>query len=101
MALRDKIPVGKLVVTDRIYGNQQSKEHHAKMALPNLCDSKELANFKARLRCRHETFNGRLIFYRSMSDNYHHQKSKHVLVFEAVCMILINKMRHGKPLFSA
>jgi hypothetical protein len=33
--LRDKIPQGKKVITDRVYGNQAEPEDYAKLSLPN------------------------------------------------------------------
>ena len=49
--LRDMIPEGKKVVVDRVYGTKKTPDDHAKLSLPNLCDDKKTANFKARLRC--------------------------------------------------
>jgi hypothetical protein len=59
-ALSSKIKTGKKAITDRVYGSKGNPLTHAKLSLPNAMDSKDLANFKARARCRHETFNGRL-----------------------------------------
>ena len=87
--LRQKIPHGKLVVTDRVYGNKANKNEHKKLSLPSLCNSKELANFKARLRCCHETFNSRMKNFRSLCGDYHHARENHVHVFEAVCVCAI------------
>lgn len=101
MALRDKIPNGKKIVCDRVYGKAADKAEYKKLCLPNLCDSKELGNFKARVRCRHESFNGRLKFFRSLADTYHHDNKKHVFVFEAICVIVQYQMENGSPLFSA
>jgi hypothetical protein len=101
MGLRNKIPHGKKVITDRVYGSQAEPEHHIKLALPNPSDNKELANFKARVRARHESFNGRLKFYRSLSDTYHHPAANHVHVFEAVCVTVQYQMDNGAELFAA
>ena len=90
-----------VVVVDRVYGAKKKSLDHAKLSLPNLCDTKEVANFKARLRCRHESFNGRLKFFRSLSDTFRHRNSNHVFVFEAVCVMVQYQMEHGSPLFSA
>jgi hypothetical protein len=67
MGLRERIPLGKKVITDRVYGAQAHAEDHVKLSLPNPMDDLELANFKARVRARHETFNGRLKFFKSLS----------------------------------
>jgi hypothetical protein len=47
MGLRNKIPHGKKVITNRVYGSKAEPEDHIKLALPNPWDNKELANFKA------------------------------------------------------
>jgi hypothetical protein len=66
--LKAKIPQGKKVITDRVYGANAEPDDHALLALPNPCDDPLLANFKARVRSRHESFNGRLKFFRSLAD---------------------------------
>jgi hypothetical protein len=40
-----------------VYGARAEPEDYAKLSLPNPMDTQELANFKARVRARHETFN--------------------------------------------
>ena len=98
--LFQKIPDGKLVVADRGYSAQtDTAEYRAKMSIPNLCDSKETHNFKSRVRARHESFNGRIKFFRSLYDTYHHSHDKHVDVFEAVAVMVQYQMDNGSPLF--
>jgi hypothetical protein len=99
--LRNKIPHGKKVITDRVYGSKAEPEDHIKLALPNPLDNKELANFKARVRAPHESFNGRLKFYKSLLDTYHHRADNHVHVFEAVCVTVQYQMDNGAKLFAA
>jgi hypothetical protein len=99
--LRDKIPQGKKVITDRVYGAQAEPEDYAKLSLPNPMDTPELANFKARVRARHETFNGRLKFFSSLNDTYHHSWANHVHVFEAVAVTVIYHMDNGAEIFAA
>jgi hypothetical protein len=97
--LASKIKKGKLVIADRVYGSEGRPASRKKFALPNDADDKELANFKARARCRHETFNGRLKNYKALSDTYHHNPDKHVLIFEAVCVTVQYQMDNGSKLF--
>lgn len=100
--LRNKIPPGKKVITDRVYGSKKDAPvDHAKLALPNPSDNKTLNNFKARVRARHETFNGRLKFFRSLSDTYHHSAANHVHVFEAICVTVQYQMDNGGEIFAA
>jgi hypothetical protein len=84
---------------DRVYGSKATPDDHEKLTLPNPMDDEVLANFKARARCRHETFNGRLKFFRSLSVTFHHDPEKHVHVFEAVCVIEQYQMDNGGELF--
>ena len=99
MGLKDIIPEGKMVVCDRVYRSKVKKENDS-LSIPSLCDSKKLANFKIRLRCRHETFNGRIKNFASLSHTYHHDRSKHIAVFEAVCLMVIYQLENGNPLFT-
>ena len=46
-----------------------------------------------------ETFNGRLKFFRALSDTFHHNPDKHVHVFEAVCVTVQYQMDNGGKLF--
>jgi hypothetical protein len=102
MDLRNKIPHGKKVITGQgVYGSKAEPEDHIKLALPNHSDKKGLANFKARVRARHESFNGRLKFYKSLPDTYHHRADNHVHVFEAVCVTVQYQMDNGAKLFAA
>ena len=88
-------------MTDRVYGSLAHPEDHSKLSLPNPMDDLELANFKARVRARHETFNGRLKFYKSLSDTYHHRWAYHVHVFEAICVTVQYQIDNGSPLFDS
>jgi len=102
-SLNEKIPPGKKVVADRIYGSKKKEDAEVskKFALPNLCDSKVLANFKTRVRNRHESFNGRLKDFNALSDTYRHSQKRHSHVFEAVCVLVQYEMDNGSPLFDA
>ena len=101
MGLQAKIPQGKKAITDRVYGAKAKPDEHTKLSLPNPCDDKVLANFKARVRSRHESFNGRLKFFRSLADTYHHDLKKHGHVFEAVAVTVQYQMDMGSKLFDA
>ena len=63
----------KFVLIDRqkFLSDSSKKEpdDHIKLSLPNFCDSKELANFKSRVRSRHETVNGRVTFFLILSKS--------------------------------
>jgi hypothetical protein len=64
-------------------------------------DSKALGNFKSRGRLRQETFNGRLKFFRSLSDTFRHGFDKHKLVFEAIVVIIQQyQMDNGSEIYA-
>ena len=97
--LRDKIPANKKIIVDRVYGSRAEPDEQATLCVPNACDSKNLRNFKSRVRARHESFNGRLRHFKALSDTFHHAKSKHVHVFESICVMVQYQMDLGAPLF--
>ena len=51
--LKDKISLGKKVISDRVWGAQATPENHIKLSLPNPMDDLEVAKFKARVRSCH------------------------------------------------
>jgi hypothetical protein len=57
--------------------------------------------FKARVRARHETFNGRLKAYKSLSDTFHHNPDNHKHLFEAICVTVQYVMDNGGKIFAA
>jgi hypothetical protein len=63
------------------------------LALPNPRDNPLLEKFKALVRSRHESFNGRLVLFRSLADTYHHDIEKHGHVFEAVAVAVTVQYR--------
>lgn len=95
--LQQMIPDGKLGIADRGYGRESNK----KVSLPSKQDSKELHNYKARVRCRHETFNGRIKKFDSMSKTWRYGAEKHGYAFEAVVVLCQYTMENGFPLYDA
>ena len=91
--LEEKMPAGKLAVADSIY----SKGKHT--AVPNPCDSKMLHNHKARIRCRQESFNGRLKNYAILSQCFRHDLKKHKVALEAIAVTIQYQMDLGDELF--
>ena len=99
--LAKKIPAGKMVVTDGVYSTKTNVDYQDKLALPSLCDSKELHNFKACLKSCHEGVNGKCVKYQALSTEYCHTHSNHVYIFEAICTLVQYQMDHGSPIFDA
>lgn len=69
--LLERIPETKKVICDRVYSNLNNRADEEKLALPNMMDDQQTANFKARARYRHESFNGRLVTFKIMQDTFH------------------------------
>ena len=95
--LENKIPEGKLAITDRGYGGQSK----GKVSAPSAHDSKELNKFKARARCRQETFNARIKKFAAMANDWRFGKEKHKLAFEATVVLCQYRMDNGYPLYDA
>jgi hypothetical protein len=105
-SLVDRIPTGKFVVADRGYKCKQAA-HRAKVSLPSSTDSKGLANFKMRARCRQETFNARLKKFESLSGAlFRHGGGADAgreffgITIVAVCVIVQYQMDNGREFFA-
>lgn len=98
--LREKIPEGKVAVTDRVYKDKKHKDNND-LALPSFGDSSELFRIKSRLRSRHESFNGRLKKYSILYDTFRHDTDNHGFAFDAVLVLVQFAMDHGHPIFDA
>jgi hypothetical protein len=96
--LKHMIAPGKRVIADR--GYQTNREDEKMLSLPSHLDSKELYRFKSRARLRHETFNGRVHAFKSMSDTFRHGEKKLRQVFEAVTVTVQYQMDNGAEIFS-
>jgi hypothetical protein len=94
ISLKSKIPQGKRVVGDSGYIGEA----------PDITtvnrdkDSKEVRDFKNRVRARHESFNGRLKSFKILDERFRHGKPKHQMVFEAICVLCQYDMENGHPL---
>ena len=100
--LLDKVKNGKLVIMDGGYkGIKAGAENKKKVSVPNPYDSKEVHNFKSRVRLRQETFNGRIKHFRALQDTFRHDPSKHQMVFTAVVVTVQYQMNNGSPIYIA
>lgn len=88
----------KKCITDRGF-RSKLRDEQACLSLPDPMDSKQLGNFKSRARLRHETFNGRIKFFRILSDTFRHGEEKHKLAFEAVVVTVQYQMDNGSPIY--
>ena len=91
--LKSKIPPGKLLIADNGYGGENQ------ICIPNPFDEELLKNFKARVRARHENFNGRIKEFKNLSERFRsHNIESHGAAFTAVCVIVQYSMENGRPL---
>jgi hypothetical protein len=97
-SLKKVMPEGKRAIADNGYRGE--KTHH--IAPPQANDSREVKQFKNRVRARHETFNGRIKVFNILSGTFRvvqHKKQKHKTVFEAVCILCQYDLENGHALF--
>jgi hypothetical protein len=89
----------KVAISDRGFRSSDVIENKL-VSLPDGTDSKGLANFKSRARLRHETFNGRMKFFRIFEAVFKLGEDKHKIAFEAVLVIVQYQMDNGSPIFA-
>jgi hypothetical protein len=91
----------KLAIVDRGYSSKRADEKNL-FSVPNSMGSKELEKFKSRAWLRHETFNGRLKCFGSLSaQTFRHGIDMHKFVFEAIIVTVQYQMDNGSPIFAA
>ena len=94
-----RLKKGKLAVADRGY---IAKKFVNKVSWPNVHDSPEVNNHKSRLRLRHESFNGKMSKYSSMSQTWRHTMEQHGIAFRAIAVTIQYSMNDGNnSLFQA
>ena len=89
-ALKGRIPNGRRVIADRGYRGESDV-----ISTHNEFDSRDMAEFKDRVLCRHETFNQRLKTYDCLTSRYRHGISSHEQSFKAVCVIVMYEIENG------
>lgn len=95
-ALIHKIPVGKKAIGDSGYKGEPDK-----IAVSREGDTVEVKKFKARMKARHETFNGRLKSFGILDQPFRHKFHLHGEVFIAVCVAVQYDLENGHGLFEA
>ena len=89
----NRLVPGKLANCDRGYIKEQFAH---KIAWPNpQQDSKLVNNLKSRIRLRHETFNGKMAFYATMSQTWRHTDKQHGLAFRAIAVTIQYALNDG------
>ena len=81
--LLNKIPDGKRCVVDGGYSGNLDK-----FSGYNQFDSKEVQEFKARVKARHETINKRTNDYKAMAETWRHDREKFPAACRAVGVLL-------------
>jgi len=96
--LKGQMSPGKKAICDGGYATSAPDEV-SMMAFPNSLDHPDLKKFKSRARCRHETVNGWIKNFQSMSETFCHGMIKHKMAFEAICVIVQYQMDNGAYIF--
>lgn len=92
--LMNKIATGKKGIADRGYVGCEEK-----LCMPSESAPLEVRRFMSRVRCRHETCNGRIKKFDSMVKTWTHGVEKHKIALEAVSVIVQYQFDNGAPLF--
>jgi len=65
----------------------------------NALDMKEVGKFKARAKCRHESYNRRIKAFMCMDERFRHGVDKHWISFTAVCVLCQYQLNEEESLF--
>lgn len=90
---------GKLCIADRGFRSKFEHERNV-FSYPDYMDSKELNNFKSRVRCRQETYNRRLKHFEALSGTFKNGFDKHGIAVRAVAVIIQYQMDNGSPIYT-
>jgi DDE superfamily endonuclease len=91
--LKSKIPHNHKLIGDKGYVGDEN------VSTTNELDSRDVKEFKKRVRARHETVNERIKAFSVLSERFRHRLSWHQIAFEAVCVIVQYSFENGSELF--
>jgi len=94
--LKQHIPEGKRVITDRSY---RVEDLEGVCSCPNREDPEDLALFKSRVRARQERINAAIKSFKCIDHVWRHARKDHVIFFEACCVVCQYNMDCGDVLF--
>jgi len=101
-SIREASGVDKMMIGDSKYRKGPGFEDEVGMfAPPSRIDNETLKMFKSRVRCRQETFNGRLKNFMFPALRFRGKEDNHKAAMEAVCVMVQYQMDNGAPIFSA
>jgi len=93
-ALKAMVPPGKKVIADRKYSCFPDT-----VSAPNRQDHDDVKEFKRRCMARHESLNRLIKGFKCMSTPWRHSRNKHVIFFEACCVMVQYNLDCGDELF--
>ena len=94
----------KMLVGDSKFHKGTKKKHQDKegmFAVSSRTDVERLKKYKSRVRCRLETFNGRIKNFGLLANRFRGKEENHKHAFEAICVMVQYQMDNGSPIFSA
>lgn len=92
----------KMLIGDSKYRKGPNHADEKDMfAPPNSIDPKVLAAYKSRVRCRHESFNGRIKNFGMASGCFRGSIATHEIAFHAIVVIVQYQMDNGSPIFTS
>ena len=89
------IPANKRAIGDSGYQGEAPE----KVSVTQEDDDQEVKKFKARVKSRHESFNGRLKNFQCLSSTFRHGTNRHGPVFVACCVCMQFEIENGNGLF--
>jgi DDE superfamily endonuclease len=92
--LGEQVKEGTRGIADSAFSGEPEK-----IAISHPGDDEDVAKMKARLKARHETFNGRIKGFNVLANNFRHDIELHGAVCETVCILVQYDMQNGNPLF--
>lgn len=101
-AIREESGQAKMMIGDSKYRKGPDfADEEGLLAPPSSSDFPVLAKFKSRVRCRHETFNGRIKNFSFLSNRFKGSEALHGIAMRAICVIVQYQMDNGSPIFCA
>ena len=89
-SLKHHLPVGTKIIADDGYIGEPDY-----ISVNNEFDPPLIAEFKRRVKSRHETFNQRLKCYKCLTTKFRHGRDKHKHSFHAICAITPYQIDNG------
>jgi hypothetical protein len=93
--LQEAIPEGKKALGNHGYDGARKK---GKLTTKSHLNTKEVSLWKNLVLARHENFNARIKEFNILAEAFKFDISKHRIVMDAVCVLIMYDLENGRPL---